>query len=213
MSTKCNLLFLLLIIFLTSCSMFDYREHEMVMDDRFDQEMWIPEKDFPVIPGDSGRSYRDRDELMSRVPATARDQKEIKYYNSLRQEIVSLENRLSEREYEDYQKIKPQLGGLSEQIYFLRLSYREKIDYINSKKINMKPTYTVRGFNNYQFNQTQPVGIGMSKTEVLERWGSPAQRQYAGSPNEQNEKWSYMVNGRRKEIFFEQGRVEGWTEQ
>lgn len=209
----CNSLILLSTFILTSCSLFDYREHEMVMDTRFDNDMWVPEKDFQVIPGDSGRSFRDRNEIRDRVPATARDKKERDYYQSLRQEIISLENRLSEREYEDYQKIRPKLGGLSEQIYFLRLSYREKMDYINSRRIQVKKNYTVQGFNNYNFNQRQPVGIGMSKSEVLERWGSPVQRQYAGSPSDQNEKWSYMVNGRQKYIYFEQGRVEGWTEQ
>lgn len=194
--------------------MFDRRDFEMVMDERMNgDEMWVPEKDFPVIPGDSGRAYRDKTALMNRVPATARDQKEREYYKSLSEEIIYLENKLSEREYEDYQKIKPQIGGLSEQIYFLRLSYADKLEYIQSRGIQIKKSYTVQGFENYQYSPSQPVGIGMSKEQVMQRWGSPVQREYAGSPTEQNEKWSYRVNGRTKHIYFEQGRVEGWTEQ
>lgn len=208
-----KLLILLSLIMTTSCSMFDRRDHEMVMDQRFDNDMWVPEQDFPVIPGDSGRAYRDKSELLSRVPATARDQKEREYFSSLSQEIIQLENKLSEREYDDYLKIKPQLGGLSEQIYFLRLSYRDKLEYIQSRGIRMKESYTVQSFGRSAYQAGQPVGIGMSKTEVIERWGSPVQREYAGSPVEQNEKWSYRVNGTVKHIYFEQGRVEGWTEQ
>ena len=213
MQTFAKLLIFQTLIILSSCSMLDQRDYARMMDNRFDDEMWVPEKDFPVVPGDSGRAYRGDKELINRVPATARDEKEREYYRSLAEEIRYLENRLSEAEYEDYQKVKPHLGGLSEQIYFLRLSYAEKLEYISSRRIRFKESYTVQSFNQRQNTLAQPVGIGMSKAQVIERWGSPIQREYAGSASDQNEKWSYRLNGRTKHIYFEQGRVEGWTEQ
>jgi hypothetical protein len=208
-----KLLILFLTVLLTSCSLLDRRDFEMVMDDRFNEDMWVPEKDFPVVPGDSGRSFRSDEEVFSRVPATEDMTRDLKFNRSLNSELRALENKLSENEWEDYRKIRNQIGSTSQKIYFLKLPYREKLEYMRARNITLKKSYTVRDVYSNNIYTKNPIGLGMSKDEVINRWGRPVNRQYSGSPGEQNEKWSYQQDGKVKYIYFDHGHVEGWTEQ
>lgn len=208
-----KLLILLFVFFISSCSMLDRRDYEMVMNDQFNEDMWIPEKDFPVVAGDSGRSFRSEEEVYSRVPATDAMSRDLTFNRSLNSELRSLESRMNEAEWEDYSKIRDQLGTTSQKIYFLKLPYREKLEYIRARNITLKKSYTVQDVYSNNIYIKKPIGLGMSKDEVINRWGRPKNRQFSGTPSEQNERWSYRQNGRTKYIYFDNGHVEGWTEQ
>jgi len=213
MNFRVKSLILLITISQIGCSMLDHRDYEMVMNERFDDEMWIPERDFDVVPGDSGRSYRNNAEIFNRVPATARDAKELNHQRSLHEELMIKENKLSEVEYEDYRKIKHLLGSTSQKIYFLSLTYPEKLAYIQARNISVKKSYTAHDLYSGNITDQKPIGIGMSKADVINTWGRPADRQFSGNPSDQNEKWAYNQGGVTKYIYFEHGHVEGWTEQ
>jgi hypothetical protein len=61
---------------------------------------------------------------------------------------------------------------------------------------------------------TRDVVLGMSRTEVLESWGQPSQREVAGRSGSGHERWTYgsrySLNGSRT-VIFENGRVAGWS--
>jgi hypothetical protein len=213
MSLTSKLLILQFMLLCTSCAMMDSRDYDMVMNERFDDEMWVPEKDFPIVPGDSGRAFRSDNEIINRVPAGEKMARDLSYNRSLHQELKILESKLNESEWEDYLKIRNQLGSTSQKIYFLKLSYNEKLAYLNARNINVKRSYTVQDVYKNDIYSQKPIGLGMSKDEVINRWGRPVNRQFAGSPSDQNERWSFQQNGRVKHVYFEHGHVEGWTEQ
>jgi hypothetical protein len=55
--------------------------------------------------------------------------------------------------------------------------------------------------------------LGMTRDEVLESWGSPAQREIAGTGGSGNERWTYGSRfsfGGSRTVIFEKGRVAGW---
>jgi hypothetical protein len=61
--------------------------------------------------------------------------------------------------------------------------------------------------------RTRDVILGMSRQEVLESWGEPAQREVAGRGNSGHERWTYgsrfSLQGART-LIFEDGRITGW---
>lgn len=62
---------------------------------------------------------------------------------------------------------------------------------------------------------TRDVVLGMTRKEVAESWGSPAQREVAGKGGGGHERWTYgsrfSLSGSRT-VIFENGRVAGWSQ-
>ena len=59
-------------------------------------------------------------------------------------------------------------------------------------------------------NQRAPLSMGMSKDEVMRRWGQPMRIEHAGNPRLENERWLYRVAGQDRQVYFASGRVDGW---
>ena len=55
------------------------------------------------------------------------------------------------------------------------------------------------------------ISMGMSKDNIIGRWGQPSRVDIAGNPINQNERWSYYESGKVRQVFFEAGKVEGWS--
>lgn len=56
-----------------------------------------------------------------------------------------------------------------------------------------------------------PVEMGMTKDQVIHKWGQPSNVEVAGHPRNENERWSFHVAGKVRQIYFASGRVEGWV--
>ena len=195
---------------LCSCSMFDRRDYFDTMDTRFDEAMFQPFGDFPVVAGDEGR-FMDESELMGRVPATAQMSESNKYNDSIARELRRLEMSISDMEYEEYSQIRGELASNYERIYYLRLHPNERAAYLRAKGISGKRYYTAQ--EAMRVPASADISLGMAKGDVLGSWGEPDRRDYAGNPSMGNERWAYSKNGQVKYIYFESGRVEGWSEQ
>lgn len=66
--------------------------------------------------------------------------------------------------------------------------------------------------------ENQDIILGMTPTHVMESWGDPDVKEFAGNADRGNERWKYskfipQSDGFEKEvrvIYFEHGRVVGW---
>lgn len=203
---------LILCFAFTSCAMFEHRDFEREMDPmRMDDPMFIPNRDFAVVPGDDGRYYRNDNEIKGRTPATERVRQEDLYADSIKRELRSLESKMNDAEYQEYIRIRAQLGSDSEKIYFLRLKESERHEYLGVKRIETPRYYTVQESRMASFGNE--IVLGMDKNDVLRSWGQPDRKDVSGDPVYQNERWAYSRNGAVKYIYFQGGHVGGWTEQ
>lgn len=213
MKMTINLLILLISLIVSSCAMMEHRDFEGQMDPyRADNDpLFIPNRDFAVVPGDTGRFYRSNQEINERTPATARMKEQDLYKSSIKRELRGLENQISDAEYQYYLRIRNSLGSDSEKIYYLRLSQAEKKEYLALRRIEVPRYYSVRESKIASFQKE--IVMGMGKSDVLRSWGQPDKKDYSGDPRYQNERWAYSRNGTVKYIYFEGGHVGGWTEQ
>lgn len=233
---KPNLLILLLIL-VTSCSMFDRRDYSNKMANFMeDGPMFRANEDFMVIAGDTGRDYRSKGSVDARTPFSQKDEAYRLEDASLRQEVRHLENSLSDFEYDKYQKIQKELDTDSEKIYFLSLSSSQRDEYLAIRKItnhntevhanyrapivrragpSRSPAYipTLGESSQVEFSSEKEVILGMSMDEVADTLGAPERRDIAGNPEQMNERWAYQNGDDTRYIYFESGRVEGWTSE
>ncbi|MBC75590.1 MAG: hypothetical protein CME64_06200 [Halobacteriovoraceae bacterium] len=212
MGFKTTFLTFTLALISTSCAMLDRRDFYEQMDTRFDQPMFMPEQDFAVVPGDTGRAYRAHEEIMGRAPATAAQQERSRYDNSIKRELSWLESRLSDQNYNDYLRVREQLGSDYERIYYLRLAPAQQAEYLGVRGIAPSKSYNTREVAQVFFSNN--LSLRMSKQQVLNSWGEPDRLDKAGNdPSSGNERWAYHRGGKVKFIYFEDGLVEGWSEQ
>ena len=229
-----KLLFLLIAGILTSCSLLDRRDYTYQMDEYYhEQPMFMAGRDFPVSAGDTGRDhYRTDKEIARRTPASLGQKREYLYERSLERELRHLEARLTESEYDEFKQIRGQIGSISEQIYCLRLNEYEKAEYLAMRKIRPLRARNSRGRYGhgpqrvafhppYQANNPKglrastglnDVVLGMTMDDVVGVWGAPEKRDIAGNPKLKNERWAFRRNGKVKFIYFESGKVRGWSE-
>ncbi len=228
-----RLVFFMSCVLLSSCSMFERRDYSEIMDEygMSDEPLFRANRDFMVVSGDEGRDYRTSSEIRKRTPASEKDYLDDLHDRSLARELRVYEQRLSDNEYHEFDSIRGQLGSPSEQIYYLSLSRRERMNYLSLKGITPSKRYTVQDFNrasnvnnessnrfssNYRGVASyapHDVALGMSMEQVVGNWGRPDQRDVAGNPRNKNERWAFNRNGKIKFIYFEQGYVQGWSEQ
>ena len=201
-----NLVFLILLMGLTSCSQFMTHRDYVAEMERDDSSFFNPRVDFPVVAGDTGRDWESTSERKNRTPASVDEIQDNKSRRFLTQELRKLEGQQSDNALEQYEKNKHHFKTTSEKIYFLKLSQFERKDYLAS-----------RGFIKEEPSPRQifamrdsKVASGMSKSQVMENWGEPKRVEVAGNPSYENERWLYSVNGATKYIYFESGVVRGW---
>jgi hypothetical protein len=197
------------LILLSSCSFVPYRSYQDEMD-RNDQAFFEPESDFPIVAGDSGTTGRTKKEINARTPLSHTEKRALLQRRQLIQERKDLESSLDDQEKAYYQKYRSSLTTESEKIYFLKLnSYRDQQEYIRSRGLDIQS----RPIDLTDHWQSADLNLGMTKNEVQSSWGEPLNIDIAGNPVMQNERWIYRRSGALKAVFFENGRVEGWSTQ
>lgn len=209
--------FLASLALLSACSQFDTNRSYLSEMERDDSSMYTPNEDFPVMNGDTGTVGWGLNDYRRRAPASADDLRERRSKTSLKQELRALEDQLSEEQSELYEEHKHQLATTSERIYYLKLHPRERRDYLASRGF-MKEAPVHYQTDHYHDRspasgfgvRNNTLGLGMSKTDVINSWGRPTRVEVAGNPSYENERWAYKVNGATKYIYFESGSVQGW---
>lgn len=198
---------------LASCSMMGLTERSYLsqMENTDDEKLFNPHEDFRVVPGDTGRAYRTKKEIRNRTPASASEELHEREDASLKNELARLEAAQSEGANLHYQQYRARLGGISERIYFLQLGNRaEREGYLNSRGLLDSPTPRLAYEMGMAAEQSELL-LDMSKDDVISSWGRPDRIDVAGNPSFQNERWAYRRNGAAKYIYFEAGKVGGWT--
>lgn len=199
--------FAIILVISSSCAFIDHRDYEDQMLDEHADTMLVPQRDFPVIAGDTGIAYMQESEIKRRTPASVEERELDLYSSTLNRELSMLESSLDEIEVQKYMMVKDKLGNISSRIYYLRLHPDDRSPYLANRGILPSQSY--------QYGQAVPfmpeIGLGMDKESVISAWGRPIRQDIAGDPADQNERWSYMHRGRVKYLYFERGRVEGWS--
>ncbi len=204
-----SILLLVLTLPLAACSLVPNRSYLAEMEDD-DSAFFQPREDFPVVPGDSGRSWRTQKDWQRRTPASETSRLREREEESLENELAKLESAQSEGAANHYQQYRAKLGSTSERIYFLQLkSKTDREEYLSSR--GMLTETAVMPFEHQWATAQGELLLGMSKTDVEESWGRPDRVDFAGNPTYENERWMYRRDGAAKYIFFESGRVGGWS--
>lgn len=183
--------------------------------DRDSDGFFVAGRDFPVMNGDTGEAFRSREEIQKRTPASKRSKARESERLSLESE---LRDKLAEQDEEVlrvYNRDSQYLESDSERLYYLSMSGRERTEYINTKIQDMSDDETLkknsREFLKRRSVRTQEIAEGMSKDDVMNLWGKPTKVEVAGHPKFENERWSFAEGGQVKRIYFEGGKVQGWS--
>ncbi|MCE3011791.1 MAG: DUF2845 domain-containing protein [Proteobacteria bacterium] len=200
-------LIILSLTLITSCAFVPERSHLAEME-HDDSTFFEPRKDFNVIPGDEGISWRTDEVWRARTPADETQLKSEREQRVLDNHLRKLESAQSEGALKHYEQIKPHLATTSERIYFLGLRGRvEREEYLSARGISADTSPLV----SRSIASQGILNLGMSKSDVQASWGEPIRVDFAGNPQLENERWVYNANGAAKYIYFESGRVGGWT--
>lgn len=210
MKTFKNLFHFSALLTLASCTqLLSHRDYLTEMEHE-DESYFRPQNDFPIVAGDTGRTWETSAERRERTPTSPEDLEAERSQQYLKQELRHLENKQSEASQEQYEKIKNRLSTTSEKIYFLKLNHYEKRDYLASRGL-LEPERAPASLHEDMFGVRETnVILGMSKADVMSSLGRPSRVEVAGNPSFENERWLYNVNGASKYIYFESGRVGGW---
>lgn len=205
------------ILTLSSCSgLIEQRSFISEMD-RESEGLFTPGRDFRVVPGDSGQAFRSREEIMQRTPASYRSKDEWLEQQSLMTELQRRESRLTEIERQDYARAREHLHSESERIYYLTLSPRDRMDYMQARGFGAQERVRAVSSIDQDFGfhtnlySANDIYLGMSKSEVSRQWGQPNRVEVAGNPRHENERWVFVEGSRVRYVYFESGRVHGWT--
>lgn len=210
MDTYLKLILLCLTFGTVSCTqMLSHRDYLSEMEQN-DDRYFSPREDFPVMVGDTGRTWESSNERKRRTPSSVQEQQQERSQRFLKEELSSLEGKLSDEDYEFYDKNKKYLPSISERIYYLKLSRYERRDYLTSKGADLNERKAMKPYEQMFALRQSNIILGMSKSEVMNNWGRPARVEVAGNPTYENERWVYNLNGAMKYIYFESGRVGGW---
>lgn len=208
-------LLVLVNLFLMSCGPISVnRSYVDEMDDR-GKEYLVAGQNFDAIPGDTGNHPYAREDMMKRTPSRHEDYPEWSEEQKIQKELNKKISKLSEEQKLWFNRNEHLLGTDSQKIYFLSLSHADREEYlstISSKRIRghsgrRRPASNFR----YSPRANREVYLGMGKDEVSGLWGNPHKVDVAGNPRLENERWTFYENGRKKYIYFAQGRVEGWV--
>lgn len=205
-----RLIIISLLVTATGCAQFQMGRSFLSEMEHDDSQMFTPYEDFPVVAGDSGRSWASDSERRARTPASEYEMAQERSERSLEQELRELEYSQSEHATYIYQQNKRHFSTTSEKIYFLKLPHSERMDYLESRGFLAAPESPYLNAQSSYVTRQADVILGMSKDDVLTSMGKPLRVEIAGNPSYENERWAYTYNGATKYIYFESGRVEGW---
>ena len=210
-----------LLIVLTGCAGLGMPNRSFI--DEMDHEtdgFFIAGQDFPVVAGDKSFEGRSQKEITSRTPASITSKKEVVRHKSVREELASKLNGLTENELEEYRRALEFLPSDSDKIFYLNLPRYERVDYLMSRgyspeisKKYLQDKSEGKGMSFFESRavKVNSIAIGMSKNNIIGSWGQPSRVDVAGNPVNQNERWSYYESGKVRQVFFESGKVEGWS--
>lgn len=200
------------VLYLSGCA-------EFLPDRSFIEEMnresdpfWQAGRDFPIVGGDTGEAYRSRSEVKKRTPSSERARKQQQEALSIKQELDEKEADLPDHLLEQYSKDKKYLPTDSDKLYYLSLAESERANYVRIKREDMAEDLG----KNQDFVQKRSIHgrevyLGMPKSHVVQAWGKPTRIEIAGNPKHQNERWTFLEDGSVKQIYFEDGKVQGWA--
>lgn len=199
---------------LAGCSGISMNRSFISQMDRESDPLFVPGQDFRLTPGDTGKAYRGRREILRRTPMSIREGNQ-QDDPSLYKELYDKESRLNQAEETRYRHVRSYFESPSEKIYYLSLPPRERESYLLSKGIERDewgPQYLKEAMNpqNMDFLAPSGLSVGMSKGEVLTQWGRPERIDVSGHPQNENERWTFYQSGRSRRVYFESGFVEGW---
>lgn len=205
-----------MILMFHGCSFMPERSYSDLMEET--NEYYVPDRDFAIAVGDSGQRYQDFNELMSRTPAGLDENdssipEELKEKYQLQRELASVEQRQPPVFQEMYWLHKDDFRNDSERIYFLTLpSIRDREQYLTSrgmKPADERPRYVSDLISK---DDHREILTGMSPVQVRKIAGNPTFVE-SSSP-EGNGRWAYKLpNYRVRYIYFDQGSVNGWSEE
>lgn len=180
--------------------------------ERENEAFYSPGIDFPVVSGDTGETKRNKEEILARTPASRRSKYIQDSMASLGSELREKEAELSDGESERYRKNKSLLSTDSDKIYYLNLTPSERTSYIQAKKEDLEDEVLQKKdlFKKRSIHSSE-LFLGMLKSEVVNLWGKPSRVEIAGNPKNQNERWSFVEDGNVKQVYFEDGKVQGWA--
>ena len=202
------------ILFISSgCSNWLHQRTFLKEMDEVKDGFFVPRKDFEVISGDSGKQFRSKREIGRRTPLTYKKRQKRELNNYLSKELDYKESRLSNKESRRYRSNRDLFDSNSEKIYYLNLPMEDRLGYLARKRGDLRRLdFKDTGYSNLERRaiKKRQLFIGMTKSAVRRSWGSPERVEYAGSPQMQNEKWTFYHGRSRKNVFFESGIVQGW---
>lgn len=211
-----NLMMLSIVFVSSSCSMLLPDRSFIAEMERESDGFYNPGKDFPVVSGDTGAVGRSREEVKLRTPSSERAKKlnteALSLSDELKQKEEALFQGINEPLKEKYSLDKKFLQTDSDKLYYLSLSTPERETYIESKKLDLKEDLEQKtNMVKRRSVHSSELFLGMNKNEVVEMWGKPARVEIAGNPSHQNERWSFLEDGSVKQVYFEEGKVQGWA--
>ena len=188
------------------------RSYLSQMSEESDGGLFEPYKDFPVVGGDNGRYWYTEKERQSRTPASFQELKQEREFDAMKAQRVHLEAALPSEEQTFYANIRDKMKNDSEKIYYLELpSAEERMAYAQTKGWTTTPEKYNAEWEKRLATRQSEIALGMTKQEVMDSAGRPERVEIAGNPRNENERWIYSVSGDSKFIYFEAGKVEGWS--
>ncbi|MFZ8932603.1 MAG: hypothetical protein ACO20H_10630 [Bacteriovoracaceae bacterium] len=207
-----NKVVLLLCFIFTSCAeLFYTRRHLEEMEHETDG-FFVAGRDFPQVPGDTGKGYRSKADIRKRTPSSDYESALGRRKNSIKSELSNKEEKLSLEEYRRYKENEDYFQNESEKIYYLGLPLADRLHYLTSKRrVIVNPSVADQTYYDTKNDFNRSVFVGMNKNSVIQSWGRPERVEVAGDPQHENERWTFYDRGRVQLIFFEKGRVQGWS--
>jgi hypothetical protein len=201
-----------LFVLLSSCSYLESR-NMLAMNEEQPEHWFVPNRDFQAVGGDE-EAPDNYDELMSRVPADSEAKQVYLQNRALKKELAELESRQPEELNEMYTRVKHKFANDSERIYFLRLgSFREREEFLVGKGLKVTST-PYRLWEREVAQERLDLVPGMGKRNVMQMFGTPERVEVGGNPLYENERWAYrQASGETRFIYFEGGRVTGWSDK
>lgn len=202
-----RLVFILSLI--SGCTQFQTGRSYMAEMEHDDTRFFNPNQDFPIVAGDSGRYWMTEKERLQRTPSSEGESLYNRSENALRSELRRLENSQGDEDLEFYNNHKHRFHSISENIYFLKLPYYERKNYLIDRGF-IQPKRVPSSVTSTPLDMKSDVILGMKKDQVVASMGKPLKVEVAGNPQNENERWLYQMNGASKYIYFESGEVQGW---
>lgn len=136
-----------------------------------------------------------------------------------RAEIIDREAALSgSKEKQQFYYYRPWLTSDEEVLEFLRQpNFQARQNWIHSQEIDQRYHQPRAGIQN--LIEAEDIALGMQMELVRKSWGEPTRKDVSGDPLYRNQRWTYSkytpspegYQLQRRTVYFENGRVAGWS--